>query len=407
MSESSLNVKDQEYAEAKRVTQVGTVWDFLLTVGKIVIGLLTHSAALIAEGFHSLADLLFDLVVLLGMKIARKEPDASHPYGHGKFEGMAAMLLAVILFGVAVGIVMDATKRMQMGNLEAPGQLAFWMALGSILVKELLFQYTIRTGRRLKSNIMIANAWHHRADSISSLAALVGIGGALLGWPIMDPVSAIAVAFFVSKVAFEVAQTALRELTDARGSIDEPVREKIMEIVARHPQVRNAHTVRARRFGPDILVDLHLAVDNHLTVSEGHQISAEVSSQLHKEVQNVREVSVHIDVVDDWLNRDDTEVAPQPGRDQLLAAIQPAIPPDGPILKVCTLMPHYTATEGTLVELMLKPNPDYSRARIYEAAKELTEKLLAADLGVRKVRAFLLVATAPEEEAEEGERLFK
>lgn len=399
MSEGALSVKDQSYAEAKRVTQVGTVWDFLLTVGKIVIGLLTNSAALVAEGFHSLADLLFDLVVLLGMKIARKAPDESHPYGHGKFEGMSALLLAVILFAVAVGIVVDATHRMQSGNLEAPGQLAFWMAMISIIIKELLFQYTIRTGRRLKSNIMVANAWHHRADSISSLAALVGIGGALMGWPVMDPISAIAVAFFVSKVAFEVSQSALRELTDASESVDETVRTQIRELVLQHPQVRSAHTIRARRFGPDILVDIHLAVDNYLTVSEGHQISAEVSSQLHKEVQNISEVSVHVDVVDDWLNRDDKDAAPHPSRDQLIAMLQPEIQPDGPILKICTLMPHYTATDGIEVELMLRPNPDFSTARIYETAQSLAEKLLDSHASIRRVRTFLLVATAPLEKA--------
>lgn len=395
MSAGALNVKDQSYAEAKRVTQVGTVWDFVLTVGKLIIGLLTNSAALVAEGFHSLADLLFDLVVLLGMKIARKAPDESHPYGHGKFEGMSALLLAVILFAVAVGIVMDATSRMQLGTLSAPGQLAFWMAMISIIIKELLFQYTIRTGRRLKSNIMVANAWHHRADSISSLAALVGIGGALLGWPIMDPISAIAVAFFVSKVAFEVSQSALRELTDASESVDESVRTQIKELVLQHPQVRNAHTIRARRFGPDILVDIHLAVDNYLTVSEGHQISAEVSSLLHKEVQNISEVSVHVDMVDDKFNRDDTDVVSQPNREQLMAMLQPDIQPDGPILKICTLMPHYTATEGIMVQLMLRPNPNFSTARIYATAQSLAEKLLASHASIQKVRTFLLVATAP------------
>lgn len=385
MSQSAMDVKNANYATAKRVTQVGTLGDFLLTALKLVIGLAANSAALVAEGLHSAADLLFDLVVLMGMKVARKTPDETHPYGHGKFEGLTSILLAVILLLVAVGIVSDAAGRIQSEELKAPGTAAFWVALFAIVVKEALFHYTIVTGKRIKSNIMIANAWHHRADSISSLAALVGIGGALMGWPILDPIAAIAVAFFVSKVSFEIAGQAIKELTDHSGSVDAEIRDKIKEIIHSHPEVNDTHTLRARRMGPDVICDMHMEVNPFLSVSEGHQVAAEVRSELLEAVPGLSEVIVHVDVENDWIDPLERIRGRAPRRYDLAAWLKPQLPPN---LRIHAITPHYTSA-GLIVDLQLEPIHMGEAVIPREGVETMTRLLLNSPFNVREVRGGL------------------
>ncbi|MBF0214773.1 MAG: cation transporter, partial [Magnetococcales bacterium] len=360
MSEPVVSSKDSRYIEARRVTQVGTVGDTVLTLGKLVIGLISGSAALVAEGLHSGADLLFDLVVLVGMKIARKKPDESHPYGHGKFEGLISLLLAVILLMVAVGIVIDAVHRMGGEALEAPGQMAFWVAMISIAVKEALFQYTIRVGRRLKSNIMMANAWHHRADSISSFAAMLGIGGALMGYPILDPVAAIAVAFFVSKVGFEIGHGAIKELTDSSEAVDQETRDLIHQVIHAIPDVLSAHFVTPRQLGPDIVVDVHVVVPMYLTVSEGHQVAEKVRINLLTQVDSITDVVVHVDTEDDM----ETHVPILSTRHEILDWVMGELTTDRPILGVIRLQPSYSS-KGLHLDLVLKVNENCSWQEIH------------------------------------------
>lgn len=393
MSGAVMNEKDGHYAEAKWVTQVGTAGDFILTVAKIVIGLLTNSAALVAEGLHSGADLLFDLVVLLGMKVARKSPDESHPYGHGKFEGLASILLAVILLLVAVGIVIDAAHRMMQSDaLSAPGQLAFWVALFSIITKELLFQYTVRVGRKLKSNIMMANAWHHRADAISSLAAMIGIGGALMGFPILDPAAAIAVAFFVSKVSFEIGGEAIKELTDSAASIDEETRELIRTLIKDHSQVTSIHDLRARRLGPDILVDVHVEVDPFLSVSEGHLVADKVRAEVLSAMPAITEVVVHVDVEHDWRGPENRAAPQYPSRQELLGPVVAALPRYPGVVGVQELVPHYTS-DGVVVELVLEIPEEQGVASLRRSALALGEVLMGAGLGVKRVKVRAALAS--------------
>lgn len=384
---SKQDAKDANYTLAKRVTQVGTAGDFLLTVLKIAIGVLANSAALVAEGLHSAADLLFDLVVLVGMKVARKTPDETHPYGHGKFEGLTSIVLAMLLLGVAVGIVFDAAERIQSETLHAPGQLAFWVALFSIVTKEALFHYTIRAGKKLKSNIMIANAWHHRADSISSFAALVGIGGALLGWPIMDPIAAVAVAFFVSKVSFEIGHEAIKELTDHAGSVDEEVRQNIEAIIRDHPEVNDIHTLRARRMGPDVICDMHLEVSPFLSVSEGHQVAAEVRSELLAAVQGLTEVIVHVDVENDWIDPNERIRGRAPRRQEMADHLAPLLPTG---FSVHTLVPHYTAG-GLIVEVTLALPAGAGLDARHEEMQHVCELLLESPFNIREARCALFV----------------
>lgn len=384
MSGLEISKKDARYAEAKLVTQVGTVGDTILTFGKLMVGFATGSAALVAEGFHSGADLAFDLVVLLGMKIARKKPDESHPYGHGKFEGLISLLLAAILLMVAVGVVIDAAHRMEAGNLQAPGQMAFWAALISIITKEALFHYTVRVGRRLKSNIMMANAWHHRADSISSFAALLGIGGALLGYPVMDPVAAIAVAFFVSKVGFEIGRDAIKELTDASDAVDDEIRQRIHQLINDIPEVLSAHFVTPRQLGPDIIVDVHVVVPLCLSASEGHQVAEQVKHRLLQQVDAVTEVVVHVDTEDDM----ERNIPIQSGRNELLAWVLKEIPTNHPIVGVIRLQPNYSRN-GIHLDLVLEVDESYGFEAVHADSQQLCTRLLNADKNILEVRTCL------------------
>ncbi|MBF0583452.1 MAG: cation transporter [Magnetococcales bacterium] len=387
MSGPEISKKDARYAEARWVTQVGTMGDTLLTLGKLTVGFMSGSAALVAEGFHSGADLAFDLVVLVGMKIARKKPDESHPYGHGKFEGLISLLLAVILLMVAVGVVFDAVQRMKEGNLQAPGQMAFWAALISIATKEALFHYTVRVGRRLKSNIMMANAWHHRADSISSFAALVGIGGALLGYPIMDPVAAVAVAFFVSKVGFEIGRDAIKELTDASDAVDQEIRQRITQLINDIPEVLSAHFVTPRQLGPDIIVDVHVVVPLCLSASEGHQVAEQVKHRLLQQVDAVTEVVVHVDTEDDM----DKNVPIQSNRNELMAWIIKEIPTGHPVVGVIRLQPNYTR-HGILLDVVLEVDESYSFGEVHADAEQLCTRLLSAGKNILEIRTSLASA---------------
>ncbi|MEO5349516.1 MAG: cation diffusion facilitator family transporter [Magnetococcus sp. YQC-3] len=379
-----MSKKDARYAEARWVTQVGTMGDTVLTLGKLIIGVLAGSAALVAEGFHSGADLLFDLVVLLGMKVARKKPDESHPYGHGKFEGLISLLLAAILLLLAVGIVVDAVGRMGSDALQAPGQLAFWVALISIITKELLFQYTVRVGRRQKSNIIMANAWHHRADSISSFAAMLGIGGALMGYPILDPVAAIAVAFFVSKVGFEIGRDAIKELTDASDAVDQEIRQRINQLITDIPEVLSAHFVTPRQLGPDIIVDVHVVVPLCLSASEGHQVAEQVKHNLLTKVDAVTEVVVHVDTEDDM----EKTLPFHSTRSELLEWVLQEIPRNRPIVGVIRLQPNYTRA-GIHLDLVLEVDESYGFEAVHADAQQLCDRLLSGDKNIIEVRTSL------------------
>ncbi|MBF0418314.1 MAG: cation transporter [Magnetococcales bacterium] len=379
-----VSSKEGHYAEARLVTLVGTGGDTLLTLGKLVIGFMAGSAALVAEGAHSGADLLFDLVVLAGMKIARKKPDEEHPYGHGKFEGLITLLLALILIIVAGGVVIDAVHRMSEAHLEAPGHLAFWIAMGSVVIKEALFQYTVRVGRRIKSNIMMANAWHHRADAISCIAATLGIGGALLGFPILDPIAAIAVAFFVSKVAFEIGHKAIQELTDASTAVDQETRQQIHTLIHAIPEVLSAHFVTPRQLGPDIIVDVHVVVPINLTVSEGHQVAEKVRHTLLKSVDAITEVVVHVDTEDDMAS----SVPIYATRQEILKVVEGLLREGGEIEGVDRLYPNYARSRIHL-DMVLRIREGSAAESVQIEVSRLCRKLLDSEARIVEVRSSL------------------
>ncbi len=393
METSTFDVRDQNYQSAKRVTLIGTVADATLTLAKLVIGILGNSAALVAEGLHSAADLLFDLVVLVGMHMARKEADEDHPYGHGKYESLATLILALILLSVALGIVWDAAGRIQSHSLEAPAAITLWVALGSMIIKEFLYQYTVRVGRQIGSKIIVANAWHHRSDAIASFAALIGIAGAIMGWPIFDPIAAIGVAFFVGKVGVEIAIDSLKELTDASTAIDKEIHDAIQRLINEHSEVQSAHLVKARKMGPDIMVDVHIVVDPFLSVSEGHQIADEVEKTLIRQIPDVTSVMVHVDVHDDMASESDmTERVERlvPSRSQLRERISGIGHLEPPLQSVHEVIPHRTP-QGIVAEVFVTAEAGADIEQVREGARQIGRRLRETHSDFTKVRLHLIL----------------
>jgi cation diffusion facilitator family transporter len=286
------------YREIRKVTVIGSIVDLVLGVLKIVVGLLTSSQALIADGVHSLSDLATDFLVIFAAKHAHREADEEHPYGHGRIETVATVALGVALVIVAAGISIDAFRRMlSEETLLHHGIWALAVAVLSVAAKEYIYHYTIRVARRLRSNMLRANAWHSRSDAISSIIVVIGVGGAMAGFAYLDEVAAIAVALMIAKIGWDLLWASLQELIDKalEPQLVEEIRQRILDVDG----VRACHMLRTRTSGSDSLVDVHIQVDPTLSVSEGHQIGERVRKQLISEVEHVADVTVHIDPEDD------------------------------------------------------------------------------------------------------------
>lgn len=291
---------DTRYREIRKVTLVGSVVDLALGVAKIFFGLVAHSQALVADGIHSLSDLLTDFMVIFAAKHAHREADDSHPYGHGRIETLMTVGLGGSLIIVAGGIVWDATSRLfNPDELLQPTMAAMVVAGVSVLSKEIIYHYTMRLARRLKSNMLRANAWHSRSDAISSIVVMVGIGGTMAGLPYLDSIAAVTVGLMVAKIGWDLSWQSVRELIDT--ALEEEEVTHIRSTIEDVSGVRELHMLRTRLSGGDALVDVHIQVDPRLSVSEGHQIGERVRQTLLKDIEVVSDVTVHIDPEDDEL----------------------------------------------------------------------------------------------------------
>jgi cation diffusion facilitator family transporter len=297
--DSTQHSDGKQRADAsKRVTLLGAVVNIALAAGKIVGGLLAHSVSLVADGIHSFSDLLSDALVYWGAHHAGHGPDEKHPYGHGRFETAATLGLGGLLLLVAIGIGWDAVDRLfSPERLVRPEALALWIAFGAIVIKEGLYHYTMRAAQQLRSDMLKANAWHHRSDALSSVLVLVGVGGTMAGLPYLDAIAAIGVALMVAKIGWELGLAALHELVDAglEGERLEKIRSTILTIGG----VGDIHMLRTRQIGSQVSVDVHVLVEPWISVSEGHQISQTVIDALHEQCSEVGDVTVHIDPEDD------------------------------------------------------------------------------------------------------------
>lgn len=309
---------EERYRAAHRVTLVGALVNLLLSVAKLVLGYVGHSQALIADGVHSLSDLATDALVLVASKHGSKEADDSHPYGHARIETAFTVALGAVLVLVALGISIDAAERLfHPDQLMSPGIVALAGALVSVLANEGLYRYTLHVAKKTRSNLLKANAWHHRSDAASSVVVIVGVLGTMAGLPYLDAIAAIGVALMIAKIGWDLAWHSLSELVDT--ALDAERVTAIEKVIAGVDGVRSMHGLRTRRMGPDALVDVHIIVDPKLSVSEGHHISETVRARVIREIDEVQDVLVHIDPEDDETTPVGTHL---PSRHELLEQLQ-------------------------------------------------------------------------------------
>jgi len=281
-----------------RVTYVGALTNIFLTIIKIGVGILGQSASLIADGIHSLSDLISDMFVIIAIKLGSREADHDHPYGHRRFETMATVLLGLGLVVVATGIAWDAVERLlDQTKLLSPSKETLGIAVVSILANEWLYHYTKRVGELTRSKLLLANAWHHRSDAFSSVVVVIGIAAVLLGYPFADAVAAVLVAIMIAKMGVSLVLESINELVDS--SLPEEMVRDIRRVIKQTPGVQSIHLIRTRRMGEDAYVDTHIVVDARISVSEGHMIGDAVRDRLKTEFDDVVDVLVHIDPEDD------------------------------------------------------------------------------------------------------------
>ena len=274
--------------------------NMVLFLFKLVAGFVGRSGAMIADAVHSASDFVTDVVVLAFVRISAKPRDDDHKWGHGKYETLASLLIGVALFAVGVDILMDSADKIKaVANgevLPRPGAIALIAAAVSVVVKEALYQWTLRKGKKLDSPSVVANAWHHRSDALSSVGALVGIGLAyFLGeeWRIADPIAAIVVAALIIKVAIDLCRTALAELLEK--SLSREVEEEILSIISATPNVHKPHNLRTRRIGSNIAIEVHIRVDGAMTVYDSHEISKDIERALRTRFGEQTAVAIHIE----------------------------------------------------------------------------------------------------------------
>lgn len=288
--------------EIYRTTLVGSVGNVVLLTFKFVAGVLGHSSAMVADAVHSLSDFVTDVVVLVFVRISAKPQDESHDYGHGKFETFASFLIALALVAAATGIVVSGGVKLVAWwggeMLQAPGWIALWAALLSIVIKELLYQYTARKGRQLDSQVMVANAWHHRSDALSSIGAAVGIGGAIwLGdrWTVLDPLASIVVGLMLVRVAWQLLKSSVGELTEE--SLPAATEREIVQIIQSFPDVQEPHNLRTRRIGSRIAIEAHVRMDGQLPLKTVHERASTIEGKLKEHFGPRTHVTLHMEPV--------------------------------------------------------------------------------------------------------------
>ena len=288
--------------EIYKITLVGSVGNIALLTFKFIAGTIGHSAAMIADATHSLSDFLTDLLVLVFVNVSSKPQDKSHDYGHGKFETLATFFVGLVLVAAATGIIVSGAVKFAdwLGGkqLEAPGKFALWAALVSIMVKEGLYQYTKIKGKTLDSQVVVANAWHHRSDALSSVGAAIGIGGAILlgdRWTVLDPLASIVVGAVLVKVAWDVLRNSVNELTEC--SLPEETESEIEEILTSFPDVTEPHNLRTRRIGNRIAIEAHVRMDGELPLKDVHDRTVDIERKLKERFGADTHVTIHTEPV--------------------------------------------------------------------------------------------------------------
>lgn len=289
-------------SEIYKVTLIGSVGNITLLTFKFIAGILGHSAAMMADAVHSLSDFITDIVIILFVRVSAKPQDESHDYGHGKYETLASLFVGLALMAAATGIIVSGVVKfaawLRGEQLPAPGRLALWAALVSIVVKELLYQYTAHAGKRLDSQAVVANAWHHRSDALSSIGAAIGIGGAILlgdRWTVLDPLASIVVGGMLVKVAVDLLKGSMNELTEC--SLPAETEQEIEKIICSFPDVCEPHNLRTRKIGNRIAIEAHIRMDGATTLSVAHDRATEIEHRLKDRFGAQTHVTLHMEPI--------------------------------------------------------------------------------------------------------------
>ena len=280
---------------ANRVSIITIIGNLLLSVTKLLAGIIAHSGAMISDAVHSASDVFSTFVVIIGIKLASKKPDKEHPYGHERMECVAAIILAIVLLMTGIGIGMDALKNIlhgNYGNLQVPGVLALIAAIVSIVSKEGMYWYTRYNAKKIDSSALMADAWHHRSDAFSSIGALIGIAGARMGYPIMDSIASLVIFLFILKAAFDIFKDAVDKMVD--HSCDAETEKQIYECVMKNKNVMGIDLLQTRIFGNKIYVDVEIQADGSITLQEAHNIAEDVHDEIEQTFPKVKHIMVHV-----------------------------------------------------------------------------------------------------------------
>lgn len=291
----AVTLEDQNKNTAMRVSVVSIVWNVVLSLFKLIAGIVGHSGAMISDAVHSASDVFSTFVVILGVNIASRQSDEDHQYGHDRLECVAAIILAVVLLATGIGIGIGGVNKIlgrDFGNTEIPGMIALAAAVVSIGVKEAMFWYTRAAAKKINSGALMADAWHHRSDALSSVGAFVGILGARMGFPVLDPLASVVICIFIAKAAYDIFKDAIDKMVDK--SCDEETEEKMRRLIEEQQGVLKVDVLRTRLFGAKMYVDIEIAADGDITLREGHEIAQVVHDKVEEEFPLVKHCMVHV-----------------------------------------------------------------------------------------------------------------
>jgi len=290
-SNGTINLRGFKTAEKWAV--IGVVGNILLTAAKFAAGILGRSSAMVADAVHSASDIFASFFVFISLKIAKIPADKNHPYGHYKAEVISTIIVALLLWIAGLQIVKTSFLIIKRGNLESPGYIALYAAILSIVVKELMYRFTYRVGVKINSPSTMANALDHRSDAFSSIATFIGIGGAKLGFPILDPIAGIIVSLFIFNMGYEILVGAVKQIMDE--NVDDGKVNKIMEETLSINGVLGTHDIRVRQSGSVYLVDMHIVVENAITIKAAHDIYEKVRDRIYEKIENIGDIRIHVD----------------------------------------------------------------------------------------------------------------
>lgn len=295
MKANEKDTKPDETAVIRKLSLVGIIGNVFLSAFKFVAGIMGNSSAMVSDAVHSLSDVFATFIAFLGVRFGRREADASHPYGHERIESLAAVVLGLILLVTGVGIGWVGLEKILAGNYESlpiPGMIALIAAIVSIAVKEGMFWYTRHWARVIRSSAFEADAWHHRSDAMSSIGALVGVGGSMLGYPVLDPIASVVICLFILKQGISIIYDALKKMLDT--SCGEQFEKEVRQLVDAEDQVERIGMLRTRMFGDKVYIDMEIAIDGSMQLTDAHAIAERVHDDIEHAFPEVKHVMIHV-----------------------------------------------------------------------------------------------------------------